>query len=104
MELTYLLIGLIAGALLCGVALWFLRRRQCEVEQQLAEKAEGYSGAEIEQAIIASMYDAYDQDRDIKTDDVLEALQASVPLSVTMREGLDRLRTWAADRARPAST
>ena len=70
----------------------------------LAEKSKGYSGAEIEQGIIAAMYDAYDQNRDIKTADVLQSLQISVPLSVTMREELEELRSWARDRARPASS
>ena len=71
--------------------------------EHLAKKAEGFSGAEIEQAIISAMYDAFDQERDIRTTDILQALQSSVPLSVTMREDLERLRSWARDRARPAS-
>ena len=47
------------------------------------------------------MYDAFDQNRDITTKDILQALQTSVPLSVTMREGIEHLGTWAGDRARP---
>ena len=70
----------------------------------LTEKAEGFSGAEIEQGIIAAMYNAFDQNREIRTADILQALQTSVPLSVTMREGLEMLRRWARDRARPASS
>ena len=70
---------------------------------RLAEQAENFSGAEIEQGIIAAMYDAFDQDREVATDDVLHAMESSVPLSVTMREDLERLRLWARDRARPAS-
>jgi len=72
--------------------------------KQLAERSDGYSGAEIEQAIISAMYDAFDQNRDITTKDILQALQTSVPLSVTMREGIEHLRTWARDRTRPASS
>ena len=72
--------------------------------KELANRAEGYSGAEIEQAIISALYDAFDQNRDITTRDVLQSLQTSVPLSVTMREGLDDLRNWARDRARRASS
>ncbi len=72
--------------------------------ERLAEQAESFSGAEIEQAIISAMYDAFDHDREVKTTDILQAMQTSVPLSVTMREGLERLRLWAQDRARRAST
>jgi len=72
--------------------------------ERLAEQAEGFSGAEIEQAIISAMYDAYDAGREVETADILQAMQCSVPLSVTMREGLERLRLWARDRARPASS
>ena len=71
--------------------------------QRMAEQAEGFSGAEIEQAIESAMYDAFDEGREIETRDILQAMQGSVPLSVTMREDLEYLRAWACDRARPAS-
>jgi len=69
----------------------------------LAKQADGFSGAEIEQAIISAMYDAFDEGREIETKDILEATRSAVPLSVTMREEIDYLRTWAHDRARSAS-
>jgi len=72
--------------------------------ERLGFQAEGFSGAEIEQAILSAMYDAFDENREINTDDVLEAMQRSVPLSVTMREEIQQLRAWAANRARPASS
>ncbi len=70
----------------------------------LARATNGYSGAEIEQAIIAAMYDAFNQDRDILTDDILKAAKQSIPLSETMKEKIDILRFWAETRARPASS
>ena len=70
----------------------------------LAKATNGYSGAEIEQAIIAAMYDAFNQDRDILTDDILKAAKQSIPLSETMKEKIDILRFWAETRARPASS
>ena len=70
----------------------------------LAKATNGYSGAEIEQAIIAAMYDAFNQDRDILTDDILKAARQSIPLSETMKEKIDILRFWAETRARPASS
>lgn len=69
----------------------------------LVEKSEGYSGAEIEQAIIAALYDAFEDDRDVTTADIAHNLEAMVPLSRTMEEEVAQLRGWAASRARPAS-
>ncbi len=70
----------------------------------LAAAAMGYSGAEIEQAIVSALYDAFDGGRDITTDDVLASIRISVPLSRTMREQIDVLREWASTRARTASS
>ena len=70
----------------------------------MSKATNGYSGAEIEQAIIAAMYDAFNQDRDILTDDILKAAKQSIPLSETMKEKIDILRFWAETRARPASS
>ncbi len=70
---------------------------------RLALEAEGYSGAEIEQAIISSLFDAFDAGRDIATDDLVRNVRLSVPLSRTMSEQIAALREWASTRARPAS-
>jgi SpoVK/Ycf46/Vps4 family AAA+-type ATPase len=48
---------------------------------RLAASAEGYSGAEIEQAIVAAMHNAFAQRAELSTDLVNEALQHSPPLS-----------------------
>jgi len=69
----------------------------------LAEKCEGFSGAEIEQAIIDGLYDAFDDNRPLNTDDILRSFQDTVPLSITMQENVQALRTWARTRARLAS-
>lgn len=71
--------------------------------QHLAKVAEGLSGAEIEQAIVSAMYEAFDERREFLPEDILRSMRHSVPLSVTMREKLDDLREWARERARPAS-
>ena len=36
--------------------------------------------------------------------DMERAVKISVPLSVTMQESIDHLRTWAEERARPVSS
>ncbi|MGE5308824.1 MAG: AAA family ATPase [Deltaproteobacteria bacterium] len=69
----------------------------------LARDSAGYSGAEIEQAVISALYDAFIEKRDIRTDDILKNIKQSVPLSVTMKENIDQIRDWASDRARCSS-
>lgn len=70
----------------------------------LAARSLGFSGAEIEQAIISAMFDAFDAGRDVTTEDILRNVEGSFPLSMTMRENIEFLRDWARTRARPASS
>lgn len=69
----------------------------------LSQGSDGFSGAEIEQAIISSLYDAFLENRDINTQDILKNIKESIPLSVTMKENIEETRNWARYRARPAS-
>lgn len=69
----------------------------------LVEMADGYSGAEIEQAVVSALYDSFDKKRALSTEDVAKALHETVPLSQTMREQIAAMREWAKVRARPAS-
>lgn len=71
--------------------------------QELVRLSEGFSGAEIEEAIIAALFDALSQQQDLSTELIRGALQETVPLSKTMSEQMTVLRNWAAGRARPAS-
>ncbi|MCH7573201.1 MAG: hypothetical protein IH891_09835 [Planctomycetes bacterium] len=68
----------------------------------LAQEAEGFSGAEIEQAVVGALYTAFGQDRELNTEDLIEELSNTRPLSVTMAEKVQALRDWAADRCVPA--
>ena len=68
----------------------------------LVEASAGFSGAEIEQAIIAAMHDAFAERRELDTDRIRSAMAASPPLSVTMAERVSELRRWAAGRCVPA--
>ena len=72
--------------------------------EQLAKVSEGFSGAEIEQAIIAAMYEAFAQDREFTQLDIIAAIKATLPLSRTMTEQVTALRDWARQRARPAAS
>lgn len=61
----------------------------------LAEATEGFSGAEIEQAVIAAMYAAPYEGRELDADSPLEEMRATVPLSVSRREDVEHLREIA---------
>ena len=75
---------------------------QFELEK-LADATIDYSGAEMEQAVVAALYDAFDTGNDLTTAGLLHTLKDIVPLAVTMREQIDSMREWARTRARPAS-
>lgn len=68
--------------------------------KRLAEASEGFSGAEIEQAVIAGLYDAFDEDRPMNTRDIQNNLKCQVPLSQTMAESIHNMREWARTRTR----
>jgi SpoVK/Ycf46/Vps4 family AAA+-type ATPase len=69
----------------------------------LANVCDGFSGAEIEQAIVAAMYEAFAQDREFTQLDIIAAMKSTQPLSKTMTEQVSALRDWARQRARPAA-
>jgi len=69
----------------------------------LAAAAEGFSGAEVEQAVVAALYTAFARRAELTTEDILEEIKATRPLSVTRAEEIDALREWAKGRTVPAS-
>jgi SpoVK/Ycf46/Vps4 family AAA+-type ATPase len=83
-----------------------LRKRRRDPERfdldGLAAASEGYSGSEIEQAIVSGMYAAFSASAELGTEHILDALRATQPLSVFMRERVDQLRAWAQGRCVPA--
>jgi len=70
----------------------------------LSTAAEGFSGAEIEQAVVAGLYHAFGEGTDLRQAQVMKAIEESVPLSSTMGEDIGRLREWSKNRTRPASS
>jgi len=69
----------------------------------LAAAAEGFSGAEIEQAIVTALYGMVAANAEALTNErVLAELAATVPLSRSRREEVDALRALAAERFVPA--
>jgi len=69
----------------------------------LAGASEGFSGAEIEQAIVSALYTAFSKGSDLTTGLIVEELKATKPLSVTRKEEIAALRQWAQGRTVMAS-
>jgi hypothetical protein len=69
----------------------------------LATASAGFSGAEIEQAIVSAMYESHAAKRPLDSALVADELARTRPLSVVMAERVARLREWAAARTVPAA-
>ncbi|MEH6565747.1 MAG: AAA family ATPase [Halopseudomonas sp.] len=65
----------------------------------LAQASEGFSGAEIEQAVVSAVYSAAAGEQAVSDSHLLKALNETSPLSVVMAEKLNALRAWAQERA-----
>ncbi len=65
---------------------------------RLVLASDGFSGAEIEQAIITALYHALYERCPVNTDLIEHTIKATVPLSVSRREDLQRLRAMAQSR------
>ena len=69
----------------------------------LVTATEGWSGAELEECVIAGLHAAFARGEELTSEDLTTAAQQTVPLSKTMSEQVEGLRDWARGRARPAS-
>ena len=67
----------------------------------LIAATEGFSGSEIEQAIVSSMYTAHAQSRQAEQADLLAEIRQTRPLSVVMAEKVKEIREWALPRTVP---
>jgi SpoVK/Ycf46/Vps4 family AAA+-type ATPase len=86
-----------------GIHLRKRRRDKGEFDlTALVDASEGYSGAEIEQAVVSGMYAAFSEDTPCTTDHIVAAIRSSQPLSVVLRERVEALRAWAKGRCVPA--
>lgn len=65
---------------------------------ELAAASDGFSGAEIEQAVVAALYAAHATREPLTTAHILDEIGQTRPLSVVMAERIAELRTWAANR------
>ena len=65
----------------------------------LAKESAGFSGAEVEQAVIAALHAAFSQDAELTAEHLVGEVRATTPLSATMGERIAELRGWAVGRA-----
>ena len=69
---------------------------------RLAAASDGFSGAEIEQAIAAGLFTAFSAKQQLTTEILLAEISGTQPLSVTRSEDIQAIRDWAKNRAVPA--
>ncbi len=65
----------------------------------MSELTEGFVGAEIEQAVISALYEAFFGGRNLLINDLEMSVKNTIPLCVTQKEQIKRLREWANVRA-----
>ena len=68
----------------------------------LADASAGFSGAEIEQAIVSALYSAHADGVAVDEARLLAEIRGTRPLSVLMSEQVEGLREWASSRTVPA--
>lgn len=71
---------------------------------RLADLSNDFSGAEIEQAVIVGLFEAFIGRRPILEQDFVHALDTTVPLSKTQAEQIKLIREWANTRAISATS
>ena len=69
--------------------------------ERLAAASKGFSGAEIEQAIVSALYAAHAKREPLSTGHILDEIARTRPLSVVMAERIEAMRSWAAGRTVP---
>lgn len=71
--------------------------------RDLVAASKGFSGAEIEQAVISSLYESLYKKTPLTTESILNELHNTVPLSVSRAEDIARLRNYAQERFVPVT-
>lgn len=71
---------------------------------ELATASKGFTGAELEEAVKEAMFLAFDEGHQLNKDDIVKAIKATSPLSLTMAEMIQDTRAWAKGRAVAASS
>jgi AAA+ superfamily predicted ATPase len=69
--------------------------------EKLSTISKGFSGAEIEQAVVSALYAAHAKDQSLSTEHLEQEIQQTKPLSIVMDERVSALRQWANGRTVP---
>jgi SpoVK/Ycf46/Vps4 family AAA+-type ATPase len=69
--------------------------------EPLADAMVGFSGAEIEQAVVSALYAAHAMNEPLASEHIRREIEQTKPLSTVMRERISALRTWADGRTVP---
>lgn len=69
----------------------------------LGKITENFVGAEIESVVDEALYFAFDEDRDLTTNDLVAVARDIVPISKTDQEAIAQFRSWMETRAMPVS-
>lgn len=82
-----------------------LQKREADPDsfdlQALADASEGFSGSEIEQAVVSALYACHASQQPLSMEPLLQELKQTRPLSVVMAEQIGQLRHWASERTVP---
>ena len=65
---------------------------------KLSAATDGFSGAEIEESVVAGLFTAFSANQRLGTDTLLAEISNTRPLALTMTEKISELRAWAAER------
>jgi hypothetical protein len=84
-----------------------IKRRGHEPERfdlpALAQATQGFTGAEIEQAVVSTLYTAFSEGGCLTADLMRDEIGRTQPLSKVRAEHIEALRAWASGRTVPAN-
>lgn len=84
------------------IARLHLEKRNLELSLQglskIADLSDGFSGAEIEQAVVSASYVAHANKEELSTDLIINEIKNTQPLSVVRDAAINELRSWAEGR------
>jgi SpoVK/Ycf46/Vps4 family AAA+-type ATPase len=72
--------------------------------ERLAAASNGFSGAEVAEAVVSACFDAYSSQRPLEEEDLFRSIQNTVPLSKTQEDQIRQIREWAENRAVAATS
>lgn len=70
---------------------------------RLSDETSGFTGAEIEGIVNEALYTSFNNNKELVTEDIINTIKKTVPLSKTMADNITGMRKWAKVRARLAS-